>query len=125
MKMWEALLKVNNGCKVRKKCWKETRYISLCCGRLLWDDGSAVEDLIDDGCEWEIYERKLEKPVDGFWGEFYRSIMSLADSYQNMLDNCDSEDGCMGCSFREACARYDDIYYELKFLNDEYDISNK
>lgn len=125
MKMWEALLKVNNGCKVRKKCWKESRYISLCCGRLLWDDGSAVEDLIDDGCEWEIYEHKLEKPVDGFWGEFYRSIMSLADSYQNMLDNCDCEDGCMGCPFREACARYDDIYHELLFLNDRYDISNK
>lgn len=117
MKMWEAMMKVNNGFKVRKNCWEEGRYVYSNRGKLMWENGSLVEELIDDGTEWEVYSDKPES-VDKFWKEFHDSVMNLAGSYQEMLNSCGGE--CGNCPFREACARYDDLYYELTFLNDEY-----
>lgn len=117
MKMWEAMMKVSNGFKVRKNCWEEGRYVYSNRGSLMWENGSLVEELIDDGTEWEVYSDKPES-VDKFWKEFHDSIMNLAGSYQEMLNSCGGE--CGNCPFREACARYDDLYHELTFINDEY-----
>lgn len=117
MKMWEAIMKVNNGVKVRKICWEKGRYVYSNRGQLMWDNGKRVEELIDDGTEWEVYNNKPDI-VDKFWKEFYDNIIDLADSYQEMLNSCGYE--CNRCPFRDACAGYDDMYHELKFINDEY-----
>ena len=120
MKLWEAMMEVNKGNKIRKACWKEGRYVyKNNNGELCWDDEREVIDLSDSD-DWEVMMEEEDKhDVHLFWKLLYEDIMMLGDLYQELLNSC-GEDACHGCEFINLCTMYENMYSTLEYLAEYY-----
>lgn len=117
MKLWEAMMLMNEGNKVRLKHWEKHDYIYLNDNdEVCWSNGNLVGNIPNVG-EWELYDNRRDAELA--WRIIFRNVKGaesfideyISDSYE--CNKCECDD----CIYSTACNIFDDLCNELERLN--------
>lgn len=127
MKLWEAIIAMEDGYKVRRTTWEPEMFVYKNNGEYYkadeseWEEWEAIWVTPED--EWEFYDSR--KDVNPFFRKLYEAINDLVPDYQRMLDSNElcNGDKCGDCDLAKLCTMFDDIYTMLEHYNENYKLN--
>lgn len=131
MRLIEALVELEKGKNVRRKCWEPDMYILKDINNN-YVTCNGVTYIIDDfnSNDWEVIDTRED--IDIFWKMLYDNLGKLEPMFKDMVkrrqchqhfqDHKHHFRECRNCMFEEPCKMYVEIRELLEDLNKYYKI---